>query len=242
LQKNCIELKNCSLYNDDSAILQNISWKIKENENWALIGPNGSGKTTLLKIISGYMWPTSGEIMILGEELGKTDIRELRKKIGWVTTYLLEKIPANEKVIDVAISGKHASFGVYEKITAKDIKKAESLLEFLDAAYLKERRFNLTSQGEKQKILIARALMADPILLILDEPCTSLDMKARKTLLSSVSKICNSRKTNVIYVTHHFDEIVPEIKNVMMIKKGKMFKIGLKDKLLSNDNLDKLFN
>lgn len=237
---NIIELDNCTLYRNDFLLLKDISWKIKEKEHYALIGPNGSGKTTLLKIISGYLWPSSGKVNVLGKEFGKADLRELRKKIGWVTTFLLEKFPLNEKTIDVVLSGKFASFGIYQKINKEERKKAEEMLGFLGVSYLKDRKLHVVSQGELQKIMIARALMADPLLLILDEPCTGLDIKARKNLLDSVSMICNE-KTTVIYVTHHFEEIVPEINKILMLREGKIFMQGDKAELFNEKIIKELF-
>src|SRR3989338_9584049 len=153
-----IELQNISLYRGKTQILKDISWNIKKGQHWALIGPNGAGKTSLLKIISGIIWPSSGKVKILGKEFGKADLRELKKKIGWVSSFLVEKIPSNEDILEIVISGKFASFGVYETITENDRNKAEELLELLNCSHIIDRSFNVISQGEKQKVLIARAL------------------------------------------------------------------------------------
>mgnify|MGYP001237229519 CR=1 FL=1 len=235
-----IQLKNVSMHKGTTEILKDISWDIKKNENWALIGPNGAGKTSLLKIISGNLWPSSGTVKVLGKEFGKTDLRELRKKIGWVSSYLTEKIPNNEDILEIVISGKFASFGVYSEIKGKDKKKAINLIKLLGIGHIVDRKFTVISQGEKQKILIARALMAEPLILLLDEPAVGLDMKARDNLLKSISKICKESSTTIIYVTHHIDEIVKEIDNVFLIKEGHVFKQGKKD-ILNKKNLEKLF-
>src|SRR3989344_3658227 len=236
-----IELQNISLHRGKTQILKDISWNIKKNEHWALIGPNGAGKTSLLKIISGNLWPSSGKVKVLGKEFGKTDLRELKKKIGWVSSFLTEKIPQNEDILGIVISGKFASFGVYEKITEKDRKKAKRLLKLMDCDYVIRRNFSVISQGEKQKVLIARALMAEPLILLLDEPCIGLDMKARENLLASISKLCREAKTTVVYVTHHIEEIVKEIENAILIKQGKVFAKGNKADVLDKSYLDKLF-
>ncbi|MEK6949339.1 MAG: ABC transporter ATP-binding protein [Nanoarchaeota archaeon] len=236
-----IELQNISLYREKTQILKDISWNIKKGAHWALIGPNGAGKTSLLKIISGSLWPSSGKVKVLGKEFGKTDLRELKKKIGWVSSFLTEKIPQNEDILGIVISGKFASFGVYEKITEKDRKKAKGLLKMMDCDYIIGRNFNVISQGEKQKVLIARALMAEPLILLLDEPCIGLDIKARGSLLASISKLCRETKTTIIYVTHHIEEIVKEIMNVLLLKDGKSFLQGKKKKILNKENLDKMF-
>ena len=236
-----IKLENNSVHREEINILSDISWEIKKNEHWALIGPNGSGKTTLLKIISGYIWPSSGKVSVLGEEFGKTDIRELRKKIGWVGTFLLEKLPPHQKVIDVVLSGKESTFGIYNEIKKEDLTKAEMLLDKMGCFNLKDRKFNIISQGERQKVLIARSLMSEPLILILDEPCTGLDPKARENLLSNVSKLCKENHATIIYVTHHLEEIVPEITNVMMIKDGLTFKQGNRIEVMNEKNVEQLF-
>ena len=236
-----IELQDISLHRGKTQILKGISWKINRGEHWALIGPNGAGKTSLLKIISGNLWPSSGKVKVLGKEFGKTDLRELKKKIGWVSSFLTEKIPQNEDILEIIISGKFASFGVYEKITEKDRKKAKKLLGLLNCSHIIDRDFNVVSQGEKQKVLIARALMAQPLILLLDEPCIGLDIKARENLLNSISKLCSETKTTIIYVTHHIGEMVKEIRKAFLIKDGKAFKQGNKKKVLTRECLSKLF-
>ncbi len=236
-----IELQNISLHRGKTQILKDISWNIKKGEHWALIGPNGAGKTSLLKIISGNLWPSSGKVKVLGKEFGKTDLRELKKKIGWVSSFLTEKIPQNEDILEIVISGKFASFGVYEKIAEKDRKKAKGLLKLMGCDYVIRRNFNAISQGEKQKVLIARALMAEPLILLLDEPCIGLDMKAREGLLASISKLCRETETTIIYVTHHIGEIIKEIDNAFLLKDGKIFMQGKSKEVLNRKNLSRVF-
>ena len=236
-----IELQNISLYREKTQILKNISWNIKKGAHWALIGPNGAGKTSLLKIISGNLWPSSGKVKVLGKEFGKTDLRELKKKIGLVSSFLTEKIPQNEDIVDIVISGKFASFGVYEKIAENGGKKAKGLLKLMSCDYIIGRSFSVISQGEKQKVLIARALMAEPLILLLDEPCIGLDIKARENLLNSISKICKETKTAIIYVTHHIEEIIEEIDNAFLLKGGEVFMHGKKKNILDKENLSKFF-
>lgn len=239
--KNILELKGISFQRIGAKILDNITWKIKEGQHWALIGPNGSGKTTLLKIASGSIWPSRGTVKILGHEIGKKDIRQIRKKIGWVSPYLAERIPKNQEILDIIISGKFASFGVYEKVTGNDIKKAKELMKFMEISCLDNKTLDLLSEGEKQKVIIARALMAEPLILILDEPCASLDIKSRKNLLSLISKICNKNSTSIIYVTHHIEEIMPEIKEAVLLKHGRILKNGPAKNVLKDEVIEKMF-
>ena len=161
--------------------------------------------------------------------------------MGGVASFLTEKIPKNEDFLGIVISGKFASFGVYEKITEKDRKKAKGLLKLMDCDYIIGRNFDIISQGEKQKVLIARALMAEPLILLLDEPCIGLDIKARENLLNSISKLCKETKTTIIYVTHHIEEIIDEIKNALLLKDGKMFMQGKSKKVLNRKNLSRVF-
>lgn len=235
------ELTGNSFHRGATKILDGIDWTIREGEHWALIGPNGSGKTTLLKILSGTEWPSSGKVRILGKPFGKTDLRELRTHIGWVSSYLAEKVPEQDSVEAIVISGKHASFGIYKDITSVDRAHALELLEFLGCAYIKDRTFAVLSQGERQKALIARALMAKPKLLILDEPCTGLDMKARENVLRSVSRICTEKKATVVYVTHHIGEIVAEITHALMLREGRVFFRGSRKEALTKKNIAALF-
>jgi iron complex transport system ATP-binding protein len=237
-----IGLEKISLYRGKTQILNDISWNVKKNEHWVLFGPNGAGKTSLLKIISGNLWPSSGKVIVLGKEFGKSDLRKLKKKIGWVSSYLVEKIPHNENILEIIISGKFASFGVYEKISPNDRIKAKKLLKLMNCEHVVDRNFNIISQGEKQKVLIARALMAEPLILLLDEPCIGLDIKARSDLLLSISKLCKGGSTTIIYVTHHIEEIVDEIDNVLLIKEGSVFLQGSKKEVLNKENLSELFS
>ena len=237
-----VELTDNRVQRNSLEILNGINWKIKKSEHWALIGPNGAGKTTLLKIISGNLWPSCGKVSVLGQEFGNADLRELKKKIGWVSSYLAEKIPEREKAIDVVLSGKHSSFGLYDLINDNDRREAEELLKFMGCLNAADRQFKIISQGERQKVLIARALMAKPLILILDEPCSGLDITSRKNVLAAVSGICKKEKAAVIYSTHHFEEIVPEIENIFMIKEGKIFMQGKSKKILKKKNIEKLFS
>ena len=146
-----------------------------------------------------------------------------------------------ENILEIVISGKFASFGVYSKITESDRKEALNLINLLGVKHIVDRDYKVISQGEKQKLLIARALMAEPLILLLDEPAVGLDIKARNNLLKSISKICKETKTTIIYITHHIDEIVSEIDKAFLIKDGKVFKQGSKKDILKKENLDRLF-
>ena len=147
----------------------------KNGEHWSILGLNGSGKTTLLNIITGYLWPTTGSVKVLGKVFGETSIPELRKQIGFVSSSLQRELH-NDTVLSIILSGKFASIGLYHNVTQADIEKASYILKLMDCKHLQERYFDQLSQGEQQRVLIGRALMASPKILILDEPATGLDI------------------------------------------------------------------
>jgi iron complex transport system ATP-binding protein len=237
-----VDLENVSWRREQGYILDDVSWRIEDGEHWALIGLNGSGKTTLLNMINGYIWPTRGKISVLDKRFGEYDLRELRKSIGWVSSSLQEKLHSNEKAETIVLSGKFASIGLYEQPTEEDYEKAGSLLHNLGCDSYSTRPYQTLSQGEKQKILIARALMASPKLLILDEPCTGLDIFAREQLLTTIQRIADQPNgPTLIYVTHHVEEIVPSITHALLLKKGQVFASGTTSDVLTGAYLSDFF-
>lgn len=184
-------------------------------------------------MISGNLWPSKGTLTVLGKVFGATSIPDLTKRIGWVSQTLQERLPRNETAERIVLSGKFASIGIYQTYSEADLEKAEEILQSLGAAKLKGQTYGLLSQGEKQVVLIARALMAQPELLILDEPCNGLDLFAREELLSRIQQM-NHAKTapNLLYVTHHTEEILPLFDHILMIRKGKIFQQGKREALL----------
>jgi len=237
-----IDMKNVSWQRGDQWILNNISWQVKEKEHCCLLGLNGSGKTTLLNMINGYLWPSKGEINVLGNKFGHVNLRELRKSIGWVSSSLQQQLHEDENIQDIVVSGKFASIGIYDRIAAEDYEKANELLTMLGCDYLKNKSYRTLSQGEKQRILIARALMANPKLLILDEPCTGLDLLAREHLLHMISTLTQNPDTpTIIYVTHHVEEILPCFQRVLLLRKGEIYKEGLTGEVLTSETMSDFF-
>lgn len=244
-QKQVIHIKDLSWMKGNRMILQQINWEVKQGEHWALLGLNGSGKTSLLEMITGYRWPNrGGEVAVFGEQFGKTNIPELRKKIGWVSTAFDERYQTrpSDTALEVVLSGKFASIGVYEQVEDQDIENAKMLLEQFQISHLSEQLFTSLSQGEKRKVMIARALMANPKLLILDEPCNGLDVYSREQLLLTIETM-NRRKDGptLIYVTHHIEEIVPSISHTILIRDGQVVAQGEKHVTLTSANLEATF-
>lgn len=237
-----VELKDILWKREDRTILNHVNWQIQKGESWALVGLNGSGKTSLLKIISGYMFPSRGEVTVLNQRFGEIDIRKLRRSIGWVSTSLQEQIHSQDSIQDIVISGKFASFGIYETVEQEDRVRAEEILEQLGLGHVKKNKYPVLSQGEKQKVLIARALMANPGLLILDEPCNGLDILAREKLLQTLQHMGSlPGSPSMIYVTHHIEEIVPVFENSLLLRNGQVLAAGKSQDVLTSENLTQCF-
>lgn len=239
-----INMKDVSWRRDGKEIISDINWQVKSGENWAIIGLNGAGKTSLLNIVNGYSWPTTGEVTVLGSKFGKTDIYEMRKSIGWVSSSLQQKINGRHLTEDIVVSGVLKTFGfLYETPQEELYDQAKEVMKRLNCLHVLEKRYEMCSHGEKQKILIARGLMAKPKLLILDEPTTGLDFIAREDLLSSLNDMCKEPAApTIVYVTHHTEEIIPLFTHTLLLDEGKIFKSGLNQEVLTNENLSSLFN
>jgi iron complex transport system ATP-binding protein len=233
-----VELMDVTYTLNGNPILDHISWKIMEGENWAILGPNGAGKTSLLKMIYGTIWPNrSGEISRRGSS--HTDLGHLRRAIGWLTSNIGGIIPRNEPVVDTVISGKFAQLGLWmlpgETVTIRDKEKAITHLRHLGCEHLSGRRFGTLSQGEQQKVLICRALMAEPYLLILDEPCAGLDPGSREVFLSGIESLGNKGECPaLVFVTHHPEEVLPLFSHVLFLKGGSIIGQGAKEELLTS--------
>ncbi|MNM88938.1 putative ABC transporter ATP-binding protein YlmA [compost metagenome] len=239
---NSIEMNQVSWYRDGKAVLKDINWQVEEGQHWAILGLNGSGKTTILNLICGYIWPTTGNIHVLGHKYGEVDLREMRKSIGWVSSSFQERIHGNEKAQNIVVSGKFASIGLYEKPADEDYERAERLMEQLRCGHLKNRTYQTCSQGEKQKLLIARALMASPKLLILDEATNGLDFISKEGLLDSINELAGLPEApNMLYVTHHTEEILPIFSHSLLIRRGEIIMQGLTKEVLNSADLTEFF-
>ncbi len=222
-----IDVRNVTWKRENKELLKRINWQVKSGEHWAILGLNGSGKTTLLNMINGYIWPTEGEVSVFGDRFGTVDLRELRKSIGWVSSSLQERLYRTDWAQYIVLSGKYATIGLYDNPAEEDVERAFQLMDTLGVGHLIDRRYETCSQGEKQKLLIARALMASPRLLILDEPCNGLDVFSREQLLSGISELARQPDApTLIYVTHHIEEIVPVFQKTLLIREGEVYTSG----------------
>lgn len=237
-----IEMRNVSWITENKYVLRNINWKVNDGEHWAVIGLNGSGKTSLLNIVAGYNWPSKGEVSVLRKRFGSYDIRELRKKIGWVSSFLQEKLYADETAEEIVLSGKFATIGLYDEPKKRDIGRALLLLKGLRSEHIAKQPYRTLSQGEKQKVLIARSLMHSPRLLILDEPCGGLDIFSREHLLSFIETIGHRKAApTVLYVSHRIEEILPVFTHTLLLRRGKIHSQGKTKEVLTKTNLSDFF-
>jgi iron complex transport system ATP-binding protein len=223
-------------------ILRGVDWRVRRGEHWAILGPNGCGKTSLLKAITGYMAPTDGEIALLGRKYGESDWRDLRMLVGIVTSALQASIPPAETALETVVSGRYAQLDLWARPTRREISGARRLLASVGCSALALREWAFLSQGERQRVLIARALMARPRLLILDEPCAGLDPVAREEFLRFLEAAARRRGgPSLVLVTHHAEEIMPAFTHALLMRDGRVSKSGPKLRVLTTRNLSEAF-
>jgi len=233
-----VALSDVSLVLDGRRVLSHVDWEVLPGENWVLIGPNGAGKTSLLSIIDGYRWPSSGAVSVLGRRFGDADLRELRTETGLVSSYLDWMIGGDEKVVDLVVSGKFGSVRVWSKVKAGDVARATSLLKAMGCAEQLGKTFGELSQGERQKVAIARAMMAKPRLLILDEPCEGLDIASRESFLGGLAPLLSSRDgPSFIEVTHRTEDVPPGFTHALLLREGRVVGSGEIGTTLTSKNL-----
>ena len=239
-----LHYENVSFVREGRKILKNVNWHIEKGENWALLGLNGSGKSTILGMIPAYTFPTRGEVRVFGHKFGNYVWKKIRDRVGFVSSSLNNFLSTlnREKLEDIVISGKFSSIGIYQEVTIEDRKKAEKIIEDFKISYIKDKYFSTLSQGEQRRTLLARAFMNEPDLLILDEPCSGLDITSREYFLTVLEEKSKSReKIPFIYVTHRIEEIMPSVTHVALLKDGEMMAQGLKEEILTNELLTELF-
>jgi iron complex transport system ATP-binding protein len=238
--KSILEISNLRIERSGTVILDGVNWRVARGEHWAILGANGSGKTSLLSALTGYLMPTAGEIFLLGKIYGQSDWRELRKKIGIVSSSVRQMMADDEPALETVASGKYAMVDFWGRLSRTDKNRALKILRQIECAPLAERPWRVLSQGERQRVLIGRALMPDPRVLILDEPCAGLDPAACEYFLQFLQRL--GRKKNaptLVLVTHHVEEIMPVFSHTLVLKNGKVLAAGKKSavlnaKLLSN--------
>ena len=248
-----LDIRGLVVHRDGTLILDRLDWRVQRGEHWVILGANGSGKTSLLSALTGYLTPSAGEIELLGETYGNSDWRELRQRVGLVSSAIRQKIPDWDPAGLVVIGGKYAMLDYWGPVRRADRIEAAKVMRATECAHLAERAWGVLSQGERQRVLIARALMARPAVLILDEPCAGLDPVAREHFLDFLQRIASQKfkiqnpafkiatPPTLLFVTHHVEEIVPALTHALLLREGRVTATGPAQKILTSANLTETF-
>ncbi len=238
-----LELASVRVVRGNKTLLDNLSWQVKEGERWVILGPNGAGKTTLLQIAAARLHPTSGVAGILDEVLGAVDVFELRPRIGLASAALANQIPEGEKVLNVVVTAAYGVTGRWrEEYERDDERRAFALLDAWGMSTFLNRPFASLSEGERKRVQIARALMTDPELLLLDEPAAGLDLAGREDLVRRLSLLAADEEAPaIVLVTHHLEEVPPGFTHALLIRDGAVVAQGPLDEVLTEQNLSDTF-
>ncbi|HEX5495193.1 MAG TPA: ABC transporter ATP-binding protein [Mycobacteriales bacterium] len=224
-------------------LVRDVTWSVELDERWVVLGPNGAGKTTMLQLASANMHPTTGTVHLLGERLGRIDVFELRPRIGLASAALASRMPPGETVLDLVVSAGYAVLGRWrEEYESLDLSRARALLDQFDIAALADRTFGTLSEGERKRVQIARALMTDPEIMLLDEPAAGLDLGGREDLVGRLGTlVADPDAPTVVMVTHHVEEIPPGFTHAMLLRDGAVVTAGLLPDVLTADSLSVTF-
>ena len=238
-----LSLRNVTLIREGRAILDSLNWTVGADERWVVLGRNGSGKSTLMKIASLYLHPSSGEVEVLGERLGRTDVRSLRKRIGVASSGMADQLRSDLTSVDVVMTAKNAALEPWwHTYDEADRARATDCLERMEIGRLAQRSFATLSSGERQRVLLARTLMPEPGLVLLDEPTAGLDLAGREELVRSLGVLVAGDQTPAtVLVTHHVEEIPEGFTNVMLLHEGRVLSAGPLEEVLTEASLSECF-
>lgn len=239
-----IDFADVTLRRNGSTLVGPVTWQVELDERWVILGPNGAGKTSLLRIAAAETHPTAGRAHLLGEVMGRVDVRELRPRIGLSSAALAARVPGDEKVSDLVMSAGYAVLGRWrEKYENLDSDRAIDMLENMGGEHLLNRQFGTLSEGERKRVLIARALMTDPELLLLDEPAAGVDLGGREELVERLGDLAaDPDAPAIVLVTHHVEEIPPGFTHAMLLQEGAIVAQGPLPEILTSENLSKAFS
>ncbi len=238
-----LRLRDVGVRRDESMLLADVNWTVHDGESWAIVGPNGAGKTTLLQVAAGLITPTEGIAEVLGEPLAQADPYDLRSRVGISSSAVADQVPRDEKVIDLVMT---AGYGILsrgaEEYNSSDVARAVALLDALGCAHLIRRRFGTLSEGERKRVQIARSLMADPEILLLDEPAAGLDLGAREDLLARIAALARDPRAPVLaLVTHHVEEVPDDFTHALLMRQGSVVAAGPVELVFTEANLSRCF-
>jgi iron complex transport system ATP-binding protein len=238
-----LRLRGVSVRREKSMLLRDVEWTVRSDESWVVVGPNGAGKTTLLQVAAALVPPTTGTAEILGEDVTEADVFELRTRIGLASAALADRVPPAEKVIDLVLTGSYGILGRdTEDYDSGDVTRAVELLDALGCAHLIRRRFATLSEGERKRVQIARSLMPDPELLLLDEPAAGLDLGGREDLLRRIAALARDpRAPLMVMVTHHVEEVPPGFTHALLLRRGTVLAAGPVGDVFTVRHLSKCF-
>ncbi len=237
-----LAVEDLSIVRAETTLLDHVSWRVQPGEHWVVLGANGSGKTSLLRALTGYLTASSGDIHLLGNRYGECDWRDLRERVGLVSSALQASIPPGEPLLDTVISGKYAQLDLWVAPTDSDRRAARKWLKVVGLRIPEDRPWLFLSQGERQRVLIARALMAKPDLLILDEPCAGLDPVSREHFLEVFAELASHHGgPALVLVTHHVEEIMPVFTHALLLRGGRVVAAGPRDRTLTSALLGETF-
>jgi iron complex transport system ATP-binding protein len=238
-----LQLANVTFVRDERTILASLNWRVEPDQRWLVLGANGSGKTTLLRIASMHEHPSSGTVKVLGEELGRTDVRVLRRQVGYLSAALGAQFRPALRCLDIVMTARYAALEPYwHRYTAEDEAQALACLDRMGVAWAAERSLGTVSSGEQQRVLLARTLMNQPGVVMLDEPSARLDLGGREQLVQALAELtCDPSAPPLVLVTHHLDEVPPGITHVLMLRNGEVVARGPIGRALTEQALSECF-
>ena len=239
-----IQFDDVSLIRNQRSLVSHITWQVAAGQRWIIVGPNGAGKTTLMRLAAAEEFPSTGTIWLLGERIGRTDMRDLRAAIGMCSSAVASRIPTGEKVIDLVVSAGYAILGRWrEEYNSEDLDRAAGMLTQVGADHLSDRTWGTLSEGERKRVLIARSLMANPELLLLDEPSAGMDLGGREDLVAYLGELATDPDApTLVMVTHHVEEIPTGFTHALLLDQGGIVTTGPIEQVLTSDNLSAAFH